>query len=151
VCQAIAPQFGMDQQDLWYYLDLVAVATIADLAPLTGENRALTRYGLKVLKESRNPGLRALLKTAGLAEHNTLAAGQISHVLAPRINAVGRMDNAARGVALLLENDDERALTLAQGLEAENRTRKRSRCSRSISTPICTAPSCWPLRTGMQV
>ena len=124
VCQAVAPQFGMDQQDLWYYLDLVAVATIADLAPLTGENRALTRYGLKVLKESHNPGLRALLKTAGLAEHNTLAAGQISHVLAPRINAVGRMDNAARGVNLLLEDDDERALLMAQGLEAENRTRQ---------------------------
>ena len=124
VCQAVAPQFGMDQQDLWYYLDLVAVATIADLAPLTGENRALTRYGLKVLKESRNPGLRALLKTAGLAEHNTLAAGQISHVLAPRINAVGRMDNAARGVNLLLEDDEDRALLMAQGLEAENRTRQ---------------------------
>ncbi|MGQ0813687.1 MAG: single-stranded-DNA-specific exonuclease RecJ [Gemmatimonadota bacterium] len=124
VCQAVAPQFGIAQQELWYYLDLVAVATIADLAPLTGENRALTRYGLKVLRESRNPGLRALLETAGLAEHATLAAGQISHVLAPRINAVGRMDAAARGVELLLEADDARALQLAQGLEAENRVRQ---------------------------
>ena len=126
VCQAVAPLFGMKQEDLWYYLDLVAVATIADLAPLTGENRALTRYGLKVLKESRNPGFRALLKTAGLAEHTTLAAGQISHVMAPRINAVGRMDDAARGVALLLEDDDARALAMAQGLEEENRIRQET-------------------------
>jgi single-stranded-DNA-specific exonuclease len=124
VCQAVAPQFGLQPQDLWYYLDLVALATIADLAPLTGENRALTRYGLKVLKDSRNPGLRALLQTAGLADHPTLAAGQISHVLAPRINAVGRMDNAARGVELLMEDNEARALELAQGLEEENRTRQ---------------------------
>lgn len=124
VCQAVAPQFGLQPPDLWYYLDLVALATIADLAPLTGENRALTRYGLKVLKDSRNPGLRALLQTAGLADHATLAAGQISHVLAPRINAVGRMDNAARGVDLLMEDNEARALELAQGLEEENRTRQ---------------------------
>lgn len=126
LCQAIAPEFGLDEQELWYYLDLVAVATIADLAPLVGENRALTRFGLKVLKESRNPGLRSLLKTAGLAEHSTLAAGQISHVLAPRINAVGRMDDAARGVALLLEDDEARALEMAQGLEEENRIRQET-------------------------
>jgi single-stranded-DNA-specific exonuclease len=124
VCQAIAPNFGVEQKDLWYYLDLVAVATIADLAPLVGENRALARYGLKVLKESKNPGLRALLQTAGLAQHSSLAAGQISHVLAPRINAVGRMDAAARGVELLMEEDEGRALVMAQGLEEENRTRQ---------------------------
>ena len=126
LCQAVAPQFGLDQQDLWYYLDLVAVATIADLAPLVGENRAMARYGLKVLKDSRNPGLRALLRTTGLADHPTLAGGQISHVLAPRINAVGRMDAAARGVELLLESDDARALEMAQGLEEENRVRQET-------------------------
>lgn len=126
VCQAVAPAFGVAQEELWYYLDLVAVATIADLAPLTGENRALARYGLRVLKDSRNVGLRMLLKTAGLADHPTLAAGQVSHVLAPRINAVGRMDDAARGVALLMEEDEARALELAQGLEEENRIRQET-------------------------
>ena len=105
LCQALAATYGLPHDALWYYLDLVAVATIADLAPLTGENRTLTRYGLKVLKESKNPGLAALLRTAGLSEHPVLAAGQISHVLAPRINAVGRMSEAARGVKLLLEDD----------------------------------------------
>lgn len=126
LCAALAPDFGLAEEELWYYLDLVAIATIADLAPLTGENRALTRYGLKVLKDSRNPGLRALLKTAGLSAHSVLAAGQISHVLAPRINAVGRMDDAARGVELLMEEDEARALQLAQGLEEENRVRQET-------------------------
>ena len=124
LCQALAKTYGLADDALWYYLDLVAVATIADLAPLTGENRTLTRYGLKVLKESRNPGLAALLHTAGLSEHPVLAAGQISHVLAPRINAVGRMSEAARGVKLLLEDDPERARVIAQSLEEENRTRQ---------------------------
>ena len=124
LCQALARRFGRPDQELWYYLDLVAVATIADLAPLTGENRTLTRFGLKVLKETKNPGLHALLQTAGLAQHETLAAGQISHVLAPRINAVGRMSEAARGVKLLLEEDAASALTIAQTLEDENRTRQ---------------------------
>ena len=124
LCQALAVTNGLPHDALWYYLDLVAVATIADLAPLTGENRTLTRYGLKVLKESKNPGLAALLRTAGLSEHPVLAAGQISHVLAPRINAVGRMSEAARGVKLLLEDDPANALAIAQTLEDENRTRQ---------------------------
>ncbi len=124
LCQALAKTYGLPHDALWYYLDLVAVATIADLAPLTGENRTLTRFGLKVLKDTKNPGLAALLKTAGLSEHPVLAAGQISHVLAPRINAVGRMSEAARGVKLLLEDDPQRALAIAQSLEEENRTRQ---------------------------
>ena len=124
LCQALASTYGLPEDALWYYLDLVAVATIADLAPLTGENRALTRYGLRLLTQTKNPGLAALLKTAGLHEHPVLAAGQISHVLAPRINAVGRMSEAARGVKLLLEDDPERALAIAHSLEEENRTRQ---------------------------
>ncbi len=124
LCQALAKTYDMPHDALWYYLDLVAVATIADLAPLTGENRTLTRFGLKVLKETKNPGLAALLRTAGLSEHPVLAAGQISHVLAPRITAVGRMSEAARGVKLRLEDDPERALVMAQSLEEENRTRQ---------------------------
>jgi single-stranded-DNA-specific exonuclease len=126
LCQALAKTFGIPDDALWYYLDLVAVATIADLAPLTGENRTMTRYGLKVLKESKNPGLAALLQTAGLAQQGSLAAGQISHVLAPRINAVGRMSEAARGVKLLLEDDPASAYNIAQSLEEENRTRQET-------------------------
>jgi single-stranded-DNA-specific exonuclease len=124
VCQAMAKRRGMPADALRDYLDLVAVATIADLAPLRGENRILTRYGLKLLRETRNPGLRALLTAAGIDVTNPLSAGQISHVLAPRINAVGRMGDAGRGVALLLTDDDREAARLAAVLEEENRVRK---------------------------
>jgi single-stranded-DNA-specific exonuclease len=120
----MAKRRGMPADALRDYLDLVAVATIADLAPLRGENRILTRYGLKLLPETRNPGLRALLTAAGIDVTNPLSAGQISHVLAPRINAVGRMGDAGRGVALLLTDDDREAARLAAVLEEENRVRK---------------------------
>jgi single-stranded-DNA-specific exonuclease len=124
VCQALWQRRGLDPQELWYYLDLVAIATIADLAPLTGENRVITRYGLRLLPQSHNPGLRALLATAGLSGVAHVNAGQVSHVLAPRINAVGRMSAAAKGVALLLEENEQVAHQLATTLEEENRTRQ---------------------------
>ncbi|MGH7467262.1 MAG: single-stranded-DNA-specific exonuclease RecJ [Longimicrobiales bacterium] len=124
VCQALWARRGLPAQDLWYYLDLVAVATIADLAPLSGENRIMAKYGLRLLSQSHNPGLRALLDTAGLAGFDSLGAGQVSHVLAPRINAVGRMSEASKGVRLLLEDDDSVAQVLAKVLEEENRTRQ---------------------------
>lgn len=124
VCQALASMRGVDAKSLWYYLDLVAVATIADLAPLRGENRIFTRFGLKLLRETRNPGLAALLAEAGIDTSRPIGGGQISHGLAPRINAVGRMGDAMRGVELLLTDDVARAATLARVLEAENTTRK---------------------------
>lgn len=123
LCHALWTSRGLNAEELWYYLDLVAVATIADLAPLTGENRVITRYGLRLLAQSRNPGMRALLQSAGLTG-GELAAGQVSHVLAPRINAVGRMSEASKGVRLLLEENDSIASILAATLEEENRTRQ---------------------------
>ncbi|HUF69530.1 MAG TPA: single-stranded-DNA-specific exonuclease RecJ [Longimicrobiales bacterium] len=124
LCQALAQRRGIAAQSLWQYLDLVAVATIADLAPLRGENRIMTRYGIRLLRESPNPGLRALIAAAGIDVSGPLNAGQISHVLAPRINAVGRMGDAGRGVALLLTGDEREAVRLAAVLEEENRVRK---------------------------
>jgi len=124
LCHALVAARGGDPASLWYYLDLVAVATIADLAPLKGENRIIARYGLKVLAQTRNPGLRALLASAGIDTSGPVAGGQVSHVLAPRINAVGRMGDANRGVALLLTDDEAEATQLAAVLEEENRIRK---------------------------
>jgi single-stranded-DNA-specific exonuclease len=124
LCQALWARRGFAAADLWLYLDLVAVATIADLAPLTGENRVITKYGLRLLAQSPNPGMRALLGTAGLEGLEQVGAGQVSHVLAPRINAVGRMSEASKGVRLLLEDNDALAQVLAQTLESENRTRQ---------------------------
>ncbi|MEX2282952.1 MAG: single-stranded-DNA-specific exonuclease RecJ [Gemmatimonadota bacterium] len=124
LCQALWSRRGLPAEELWYYLDLVAVATIADLAPLSGENRVIAKYGLKLLAQSQNIGMRALLRTAGLFDLEQLTAGQVSHVLAPRINAVGRMSEASKGVRLLLEEDEARASELANTLESENRTRQ---------------------------
>ena len=124
LCQALWSRRGLPAEELWYYLDLVAVATIADLAPLSGENRVIAKYGLKLLAQSRNIGMRALIRTAGLADLDQLSAGQVSHVLAPRINAVGRMSEASKGVRLLLEEEEARAAELAATLESENRTRQ---------------------------
>ncbi len=122
--QALVEVLGGDAEALRWRLDLVAVATIADLAPLAGENRILTAYGLRVLAQTRNPGLAALLQTAGIDTTRPIAAGQVSHVIAPRINAVGRMGAAERGLRLLLAEDEATVMSLAQTTEAENRTRR---------------------------
>jgi single-stranded-DNA-specific exonuclease len=122
--QALVTSRGGDPKSLWYYLDLVAVATIADLAPLKGENRIITRYGLKLLSQSSNHGLRALLLAAGVDLTQPIGAGRISHGIGPRLNAVGRMGDAMRGVRLLLSDVEAEATKLAAVLEEENRVRK---------------------------
>lgn len=125
LCQALVETMDGDREALRWHLDLVALATIADLAPLTGENRILTHFGLRVLRDTRKPGLRALMARTGIAPRAVPAAGQVSHVLAPRLNAVGRMGAASRGVRLLLADDDTVAAALADEMEAENHTRQR--------------------------
>ena len=96
-------------------LDLVALATIADVAPLRGENRVLARYGLKMLNETQNLGLRALVKATGL-EGKLLTAGRIGFILAPRLNAAGRLGHAIRGVELLLSASEHEANVIAREL-----------------------------------
>ena len=81
-------------------LDLVALATIADVAPLRGENRVLVRYGLKLLAETTHPGLRALMRSSGL-DGKPLTAGRVGFVLAPRLNAAGRLAEAKLCLPLL--------------------------------------------------
>jgi single-stranded-DNA-specific exonuclease len=122
LCQALYAARGGDPEELWYYLDLVALATIADLVPLMGENRVFCRYGLRVLEESRNPGLRALLESAGV--RGPVSAGQVGHQLAPRLNAIGRMDEASWGVRLLLTEDEAEAAAIARRLDEQNRVRQ---------------------------
>lgn len=124
LCQALVGALDGDADALRWHLDLVAMATIADLAPLTGENRILAHYGLRVLRETRKPGLCALMLRAGISASAPLNAGQVSHTLAPRINAVGRMGAASRGLRLLLADDEAEAAALADEMEAENRTRQ---------------------------
>lgn len=124
VCCALAEEIGFPLERLHGFLDLVAIATIADVAPLSGENRALVRWGLKVLQQTPNPGLRALLRVTGLADKGELTSTQVAFQLAPRINAVGRMGEAQRGVKLLLTDDEGEAMQIAQSLEDDNRWRQ---------------------------
>ena len=125
LCHAVAAEVGFPAERLACFLDLVAVATIADLAPLTGENRALVRWGLKILPQTPNPGLRALIRATGLGSREEITASQVGFVLAPRINAVGRMSEALRGVRLLLTDDPREAEMIAAELEMENRARQQ--------------------------
>ncbi len=110
--------------DLKAVLDLVAIGTIADVAPLTGDNRALVRAGLGVLAEGRRPGLRALFELAGIERGARLAADDVSYRIAPRLNAPGRLGSPALTLELLLETNPTRADALAGDLEQQNALRR---------------------------
>ena len=120
---ALAKKLERKDAFIWRMIDLVALATIADVAPLTGENRILVRYGLKMLSETENIGLRAMIRAAGL-DTKQITAGRVGYILAPRLNAAGRMDSAMLGVELLLSDDPHRANELARQLEELNELRQ---------------------------
>jgi single-stranded-DNA-specific exonuclease len=120
---ALARALGENDTPVYRMLDLVALATIADIAPLRGENRVLARYGLKVLNDTSNLGLRALVRAAGL-EGKPLTAGRVGYILAPRLNAVGRLGHALRGVELLTTENEHEANAIARELEELNRQRQ---------------------------
>ncbi len=106
-------------------LDLVAIGTVADLAPLnSAENRALVRAGLKVLQSARRPGVRALLQVAGIAPAS-VDAQSIGFGLGPRINAAGRLAHARQAYQLLITDDDGEAAKLAAELQTLNAERQR--------------------------
>lgn len=105
-------------------LDLVALGTVADVVPLVRANRILVRWGLEELARSRRPGLRALKRVAGILDGTPVSAGQVGFRLAPRINAAGRLDDAGRGVRLLLSDDPAAAQALAEELDRENQARQ---------------------------
>ena len=116
---AVTKAMGASQNPVLHMLDLVALATIADVAPLRGENRVLARYGLKLLNETQNIGLRAMIRAAGL-DRKAITAGRVGFILAPRLNAAGRIGSALRGVELLLSTDEEHANPIARELEELN-------------------------------
>lgn len=104
-------------------LDVVALGTVADMAPLTGENRVLVRMGIEAINSSQRPGLRALIVAAGLAQ-GKVTASDISFMLAPRLNAAGRLDDAVLAYRLLLAEDYTTAQQLAAELNDANRRRQ---------------------------
>ncbi len=105
-------------------LDLVALGTIADLVPLRDENRILTRFGLKRLQETPRAGIRALMDVAGLEPEQELTTPDVSFRLGPRINAGGRMADAALPLELFLSDDYSSCLGMARELDAHNRDRQ---------------------------
>ncbi len=120
---ALTRAVGGNENNVYGMLDLVALATIADVAPLRGENRIFVRYGLKLLNDPARPGIRAMIRAAGL-EGKALTSGRVGFVLAPRLNAAGRLGSAIRGVQLLLTSSDHEANPIARELEELNARRQ---------------------------
>jgi single-stranded-DNA-specific exonuclease len=114
---------GEESEVLRRHLDLVALATVADVVPLVGENRSLAIAGLRTLQRTQKLGLRALMKTAGV-DPAAVDAGKVGFRLAPRINAAGRLGDPRAALELLLTNDPDEARRLADRLEELNRDRQ---------------------------
>jgi single-stranded-DNA-specific exonuclease len=106
------------------YLDLVAMGTVADLVPLVGENRILARHGLRTLQQTQRRGLRALMQVAGVKPAQDIQPVDVSFRLGPRINASGRLADAALSVELILSEDAEFCEKAAQQLDGFNRERQ---------------------------
>ena len=106
------------------HLDLVALGTVADLVPLLGENRILARHGLRILQETQRPGLRALMSVASVRPSQGLTPTDISFRLGPRINASGRLADAALSVELLISDDEGFCVETAEQLDTFNRERQ---------------------------
>jgi single-stranded-DNA-specific exonuclease len=105
-------------------LDVVALGTIADVVPLIGENRVLATYGIKSVEHSHKLGLNALKEAAGLGQ-KAIASYHVAFILAPRINAAGRLGDAGCGVRLFLSSDRGEAEAIAESLEEDNARRRQ--------------------------
>ncbi len=115
--------FGVDSEIPKRHLDLVALATIADVVPLVDENRSLAIAGLRALSRTSKPGLRALMQAAGV-DPAAVDAGAVGFRLAPRLNAAGRLGHPRAALELLLTEDENEARRLADSLEELNRERQ---------------------------
>jgi single-stranded-DNA-specific exonuclease len=123
LAQAVFAAAGRDPRELEQDLDLVALATVADVVALVGENRALVRRGLRVLAATRKPGLRALMAVARV-QPSRIDERALGFALAPRLNAAGRMYRADAGLELILTEDPLRAAQVADELDRANRERR---------------------------
>jgi single-stranded-DNA-specific exonuclease len=133
--QALVPALGLPTNLPYYLLDLVALATVADVVPLQGENRIMVKHGLRLLAESNWPGVRALLEASGLAGKE-LRAGHVGFILGPRLNAAGRIGDAADGLRLLLSDDLDEASALARRLEGLN-VERQALDQRMLDEALC--------------
>ncbi|HSG99912.1 MAG TPA: single-stranded-DNA-specific exonuclease RecJ, partial [candidate division Zixibacteria bacterium] len=121
--QGLYQRLGQRAEDLYEHLDLVALGTSADIVPLVNENRVLTKFGIREIARTAKPGLKSLVFVSGLIGKE-LNANHVIFVLAPRINAIGRLGDASMAIRLLTTRDDRLASEVAHQLEAENKRRK---------------------------
>ncbi len=120
--QALGEELGLEESDLIPYLDLVATAIGADIVPLDGENRTLASLGLEQLNNSPRPGFKAIIDQVRIEE---LTLSNVIFIIAPRINAAGRMNHGSQAVELLVENDASKARKICSQIE-QNNTERRS-------------------------
>ena len=121
--QAITRKANLDSKKLTAVLDMVAIGTIGDVVSLTDENRTIVKYGLRLINTSSRIGLKSLINACSLKE-GKISSENISFVIAPHINAAGRMKHASLAVELFLCQDESKAAELAEELCACNRDRK---------------------------
>ncbi len=122
--QALSERWNFEPDTYLQYLDLVATAIAADIVDITGENRVLAYYGLKKVNENPCAGIKALLQLANIEQE--LHITNLVFIVAPRINAAGRMDDGKKAVQLFIEKDFNRALELAEILHSDNTDRKEA-------------------------
>ncbi len=121
---ALAIKLGINTREVFMeYVDMVALGTIADVVPLTGENRVIADKGINAIENTKNKGMKALLNIAG-AGGKCVDVNAVAFFASPRLNAAGRLENAALSVELMTCNDEERAKEIAEHLDELNAKRK---------------------------
>ncbi len=121
---ALSDKLGLPEESYLTYLDLVATAIAADIVPITGENRTMAFYGLKKVNEDPCAGIKALMQLAAVQKHMHIS--NLVFVIAPRVNAAGRMDDAKKAVQLFIEHDYNKALAFAEMLHSDNVDRREA-------------------------
>jgi single-stranded-DNA-specific exonuclease len=121
---ALAGHFGIEEEHYYCYLDLLATAIAADIVPMTGENRIMAYFGLEQINENPSEGIKALIALNKLDQKLTIT--NVVFVIAPRVNAAGRMDDARKAVQLFIEKDPAKAMEFAKILNADNTDRKEA-------------------------
>jgi single-stranded-DNA-specific exonuclease len=121
---ALSSHYSLAEDKLYNHLDLVACAIAADIVPMTGENRILAFFGLQKINTNPLPGIKALMDLGGITKIMTIT--NVVFVIAPRINAAGRMDDAKKAVQLFIEKDVEKAKAYAELLHTDNKERKEA-------------------------
>lgn len=121
---ALAEKLGLPESSYLSFLDLAAIAIAADIVPVTGENRVMAFYGIEKVNKNPSTGIKALLEKAA-AKNNITLTGLV-FIVAPRINAAGRMDDARKAVELFIEKNETTALAIAAQLQSDNTDRKEA-------------------------